>query len=59
MDNRKTRAPKYNDTVTVEDRKGSFAVVGIDTVNKTVEVRAVSAPFAVFNAPWAAISHAD
>ena len=51
------RAPKHNDTVTVEGRTGIFAVIGIDAVNKIVEVRATLAPFAVFRAPWATISH--
>jgi hypothetical protein len=51
------RAPKQNDTVTVAGRTGSFAVIGIDAMNKTVEVRATSAPFAVFTASWATISY--
>jgi hypothetical protein len=51
------RAPKHNDTVTVEGRTGSFAVIGIDAMNKTVEVRGTSAPFAVFRTPWATITH--
>ena len=51
------RAPKQNDTVTVEDRTGSFEVIGIDAINKTVEVRATLAPFAVFRAPWTTITH--
>ena len=36
---------------------GSFAVIGIDATNKTVEVKATLAPFAVFRAPWATISY--
>ena len=51
------RAPKHNDTVTVEGRTGIFTVIGIDAINKTVEVRATLAPFAVFRAPWATIAH--
>ena len=57
MANLETRVPKQNDTVTVEGRAGSFAVIGIDAVNKTVEVRGTSAPFALFRAPWATISY--
>jgi hypothetical protein len=57
MANLETRVPKQNDTVTVEGRTGSFAVIGIDAMNKTVEVRATLAPFAVFRAPWASITH--
>jgi len=52
-----TRTPKQNETVTVEGRTGSFAVIGIDTTNKTVEVRAMLAPFVVLIAPWATISY--
>jgi hypothetical protein len=55
MANLETRTPKHNDTVTVEGRTGSFAVIGIDAINKIVELRATSAPFAIFNAPWATI----
>ena len=51
------RAPKQNDTVIVEGQTGSFVVIGIDAINKTVEVRAKSAPFDVFKAPWATISY--
>ena len=50
-----TRTPKHNDAVTVEGRTGSFAVIGIDAINKIVELRATSAPFAFFIAPWATI----
>ena len=50
------RAPKHNDTVTVADRTGSFVIIGIDAINKTVVVRATLAPFAVFRAPWATIT---
>jgi len=57
MANLETRVPKHNDTVTVEGRAGSFAVIGIDAINKIVEVRATLAPFAVFRAPWATISY--
>jgi hypothetical protein len=52
-----TRTPKHNDTVTVEGRTGSFAVIGVDAINKIVELRATSAPFAVFRAPWTTISY--
>jgi hypothetical protein len=51
------RVPKHHDTVTVEGRTGSFAVIGIDATNKTVEVRATLAPFDVFIAPWATIAY--
>jgi hypothetical protein len=51
------RIPKQNDTVTVEGQTGSFVIIGIDAMNKTVEVRATSAPFAVFTASWATISY--
>jgi hypothetical protein len=51
------RAPKQNDTLTVEGQTGSFVVIGIDAINKTVEVRATSAPFDVFKAPSATISY--
>ena len=57
MANLETRVPKQNDTITVAGRTGSFAVIGIDTTNKTVEVRAVSAPFVVLIAPWATLSY--
>ena len=56
MPNLESRTPKQNDTVTVEGRTGSFAVIGIDAINKTVEVRATLAPFAVFRAPWTTIT---
>ena len=52
------RIPKQNDTVTVEGHTGSFVIIGIDAMNKTVEVRATLAPFGVFIAPWATIAHA-
>ena len=51
------RIPQHHDTVRVEGRTGSFAVIGIDATNKTVEVRGTSAPFAVFRAPWTTISY--
>ena len=51
-----TRVPKHNDTVTLEGRTGSFAVIGIDAINKTVEVRATLAPYGVFVTPWATIT---
>jgi hypothetical protein len=57
MANLETRIPKQNDTVTVKGRADSFAIIGIDAINKTVEVRASLAPFAVFRAPWATISY--
>ena len=57
MPNLESRTPKQNDTVTVEGRTGSFAVIGIDAMNKTVEVRGTLAPFAVFRTPWATITH--
>ena len=50
MANLETRVPKQNDMITVAGRTGSFAVIGIDTTNKIVEVRATSAPFDVFKA---------
>lgn len=56
MANLETRVPKHNDTVTVEGRTGSFAIIGIDAIHKTVEVRAMLAPFGVFTAPWATIT---
>jgi hypothetical protein len=59
MAKRMIRVPKHSDIVTVEGRMGIFAVIGIDPINKTVEVRATSAPFIVFKSPWAAISYAD
>jgi hypothetical protein len=52
------RIPKQNDTVTVEGHMGGFVVIGIDAMNKTVEVRATLAPFGVFIAPWATIAQA-
>jgi hypothetical protein len=51
------RVPKQSDTIMVAGRTGSFAVIGIDSINKTVEVRAASAPFGVVIAPWVAISY--
>ena len=57
MANLETRTPKHNDTVTVEGRTGSFPVIGVDTTNKTVEVRATVAPFVVLIAPWATLSY--
>jgi hypothetical protein len=56
MANIETRIPKQNDTVTVKGRADSFAIIGIDAINKTVEVRATLAPFGVFTAPWATIT---
>jgi hypothetical protein len=56
MANVEPRAPKQNDTVTVKGQTGSFAVIGIDAINKTVEVRAALAPFGVFVTPWATIT---
>jgi hypothetical protein len=57
MANLETRVPKQNDTITVAGRTGSFAVIGIDTTNKTVEVRATFAPFVVLITPQATISY--
>jgi hypothetical protein len=58
------RVPKQNDTVTVAGRTGSFAVIGIDAINKTVELRAIAEPTAptaptaiAFFVPWAIIAH--
>jgi hypothetical protein len=46
--------PSHHDTVIVAGREGSFFVIGIDSVNETVEVRTASAPFVVIkNVPWA------
>jgi hypothetical protein len=48
------RVSSYHDAVVVAGRKGSFLVVGIDSINEPVEVRNASAPFVVIkNVPWA------
>jgi hypothetical protein len=53
-----TRVPKQNDTVKVEGRTGSFVVIGIDAINKTVEVRASLVPFSVVkDVPWTTVSY--
>jgi hypothetical protein len=62
MANLENRIPKKNDSVTVEGRKGRFLVIGIDSINKTVEVRTTSASFSasfvVFkDVPWATVSY--
>jgi AraC-like DNA-binding protein len=56
------RIPKQNDTVTVEGRTDRFLVIGIDSINKTVEVRTTSASFSasfvvVKGVPWTAVSY--
>jgi hypothetical protein len=57
----KTRVPKQHDTVTVKGRTGKFLVIGIDSINKTVEMRTTTtAPVAVLkDVPWTIISYAD
>ena len=62
MANLETRVPKQNDSVTVEGRAGRFLVIGIDPINKTVEVRTTSASFSasfvvVKDVPWATVSY--
>jgi hypothetical protein len=62
MANLENRIPKQNDSVTVEGRKGRFLVIGIDSINKTVEVRTTSASFSgsfvvVKDVPWATVSY--
>jgi hypothetical protein len=55
-----SRAPKQNDTVMVEGRAGLFVVTGIDSTNKTVEVRTSSAPLVVVkDVPWADLSYPE
>jgi len=54
------RVPEHNDTVTVEGRQGRFFVIGIDSINKTVDVRSASAPVVIVKGvPWTTISYPD
>ena len=58
MENRENRVPTQHDTVALAGRKGNFLVIGIDSINKTVEVRTTSASFVVVkDVPWATISY--
>ena len=56
-----SRAPKQNDTVTVEGRTGRFVIVGIDSIHKTVEVKTTSAlPVVIVKGvPWADLSYPE
>jgi hypothetical protein len=45
--------PKQNDAITLAGRDGRFLVIGIDSINKTVEVRTMSNPVAIVkDVPW-------
>jgi hypothetical protein len=60
MTSPENRVPKQNETVTLEGRTGRFSVIGIDSINKTVEVRTVSAPVVVVkDVPWATIFYRE
>ena len=56
----KDRLPQQHDTVTVEGRTGIFFIIGIDSIQKTVEVRAVLPPAGIVkDVPWTTISYPD
>jgi hypothetical protein len=52
------RVPKQNDTVTVAGRTGRLFVIGIDSINKTVELGTVSGPVVIVKGvPWTTMSY--
>jgi hypothetical protein len=58
MVNSENRVPKQHEMVTLAGRTGSFLVIGIDSINKTVEVRTTSASLVpVKDVPWTTISY--
>jgi hypothetical protein len=60
MANLENRVPTQHDTVALAGRRGKFLVIGIDSINKTVEVRTTSASFVVVkDVPWKTISYLD
>jgi hypothetical protein len=54
------RVPRLTDTVLLEARTDRFLIIGIDSIQMTVEVRTITNPIKVVkDVPWTAVSYLD
>jgi hypothetical protein len=54
------RTPRLTDTVLLEARTDRFLIIGIDSIQMTVEVRTITNPIKVVkDVPWTAVSYLD
>jgi hypothetical protein len=54
------RIPRLTDTVLLKARTDRFLIIGIDSIQMTVEVRTITNPIKVVkDVPWTAVSYED